>query len=736
MLKNIDIFPGDLQEESLSIDNGFLPHLLEITAPFECPEENRESFFHYFAALQLLIKRLVPESVLEKAKFIESFQEKKTIEEFYDALEEEIPIITWSKATLEPPCIISVAVLCSSEYTHGVGRFVSDTCSRWLIPGKQLPLVNVVSSAFRFKLLPGRGYFLHELFIRIDNTKDLSLIKANLPALSKEIKLNILAVQHARNVIALKPLTIDQKKIIIQENIASLLDRPSKEFDHNIFDQMHHFLIKVSAEEKVTQIKEQIAPLLEFRPQVFERDIYNELQYFILQFKDQFTVTRDIKHLTRIISYKYLFHKSLSNYVLSHPHQRHLSIKILKTTIQDEVSSIPILGVLVGINLLRENEIFEERHVLKAIQSCIPGVSKVKDSSIIDRRGANKIRTIYLEIEKKNHDSFSPQELQELRKQLPIEIKGRIESVINPIFMPRNEEEVMRNILILSNQLKYVHDIPQVIITFHKQTQTKISFTVILLRLLKPEDEPLHKYFARTKSGIKFSDHDVKIVGSLRKRYPKEANVFEMHLEKSAFLRKDYSLDLYEARRSVFAELTKMLGDVRDYNGGMISKQNEVLTELKKLLLQINIHQDFLLENYFYSLNPAYMQSLLSPAILKKQFLTLLEALEHDYNKNLFFLKTQVVDDYFLLVLGAINPTFKDFLSQKVEGMNLESTSLTSSFINAYDISCLSYLLRFNDPKCHEEFLKVIIQGVRIWKETLQSQVKFDPLPPQYKKRN
>lgn len=711
-----------------------LPRLLEITAPFSCPEENRESFSYYLNSLQLIVKRLIPEETLERGKQVLSPQDTKGIEDFYDSLEESIPIITWTKSTEETPYVFSIATLCSSEYTHGVGRFVSDICSRWLIPGKQLALVNVISMAFRFKLFPNKGYFLHELYAKIDNAKDMALVKANLESLTKEIKLNILAVQHARNVISLKPLTIDQKKIIIQENIASLLDRPSKEFDHNIFDQMHHFLIKVSAEEKVTQIKEQIAPLLEFRPQVFERDIYNELQNFILQFKDQFTVNRDIKHLTRIISYKYLFHKSLANYVLSQPHQRHLSIKVLKTTIDIDGETKPILGVLVGINLLRENEIFEERHVLKAIQSCITGVSKVKDSSIIDRRNNNKVRTVYIEIEKKDHLPFSVKEIQELRKRLPIEIKGRIESVINPIFMPRNEEEVMRNILILSNQLKYVQDIPQVIITFHKQTQTKISFTIILLRLLKPGDEPLQKLFMRNKSGVKFNEHEVKIVGLLRKKYPKEANVFEMHLDKQLFLRKDYSLDLYEARRKVFSELTLMLGDIRDYNGGMISKQTEVLTDLKKLLLQINIHHDFLLENYFYSLTPTYMQSLLSPFILKKHFLMLLEALEHDYNKNIFFLRTQVIDDHFLLVLGAINPTVKDFIAQRLENHNIESITLTSSFINAYDISCLSYLFRFSDPEQHKEFMNIIIKNVKIWKDTIHSQVHFDPLPPQYKR--
>ena len=285
--------------------------------------------------------------------------------------------------------------------------------------------------------------------------------------------------------------------------------------------------------------------------------------------------------------------------------------------------------------------------------------------------------------------------------------------------MPRNEEEVMRNILVLNNQLKIPQDIPHVIISFHKQTDAKLTFSIILLRVLKPDDKPLAKLFPKFRSKAQFTDHDVKTVGLIRKRYPKEANVFDIHVEKKHFLRKDFSVDLSQARRHIFLILSDLLGEIRDYNGGMISKQNEVLNDLKKLLLQMNIRNDFLLENFFYSLVPNYMQSIAKPLILKKLFLLVLEALEHDFGNQFYFLKTQIVEDHFLITLGAINPTLKDFIEERIESVDLEGAQLTTSFVNTYDISCLSYLLKFTDSDQHQRLLQRIIESIKIWKETL-----------------
>ncbi len=720
-------FPSlsDLFEED---SEAILNELLRIEPLFDYPKDVASSFEIYLHSLQALISRVLDKNILNFGRSIQSLRDKKKIDEFFSKILDAIPHISWSNGGESSPHIMSVTTLCWAEHTHGVGRFLGDIYSRWLIPGKQLKLVYVHSMAFRFSLFPEAGFFIHELFLKIENDDDLFLVKEYLPILAKEVALNISAVQHARKVVSLKPLSIDQKRILIQENISSLLNRPQKESSYSIFDQMHHFLIKVTAEEKVTKIKEQIAPLLEFRPQLFDRDIFHELQNFVTLFKNGFIANRELIHLSRIISYSYIFRKLLSNKALSEPNQRHLSLKLLHTRalINDEPKKI--LGILVCINMLRDNEIIGEKHLFGAIWGILQNVQKISDASLLDKQNHHNIKTIYIEIYKKEGD-FTLEELKNLKKRLPREIKTRIESVVNPIFMPRNEEEIMRNILVLGNQLKYSGDIPHVIITFDKQTEEKLTFSVILLRVLKSKDKKLETLLKKEKNKFSYSDFEIKNVGLVRKKYPKEANIFDIHLDKKFFLRKDFSVDLGLARRSLYNSLVEMLGDVRDYNGGMISKQNEVLNELKKLLLQINIRNDFILENFFYSLNPNYMQSIAKPVILKKLFLLVLEAIEHEYSNQYYFLKTQIVEDHFLLTLGAINPTLKDFVEERIETIDVQPGNLTSSFVNIYDISCISFMLKYRDSDEHQIFLQCIIETIKIWKETVEKSLPLSFFP-------
>ena len=68
----------------------------------------------------------------------------------------------------------------------------------------------------------------------------------------------------------------------------------------------------------------------------------------------------------------------------------------------------------------------------------------------------------------------------------------------------------------------------------------------------------------------------------LRKKYPKEANIFQLQIDKDPFLRADHSLDLHQARQSIVEELEKVIGEVRDYNGGLISKQHALFALLKE----------------------------------------------------------------------------------------------------------------------------------------------------------
>ena len=692
--------------------------LTRIETTFTIPYGDKETFQMYVGSIQSLVHEIVSPIFTRQNTEEIDFSRK---EEYYKEIEDSLPIVHHTPISKEQR-IVSVACICGAKHTHGTGRFMCDLYSRWLIPGKQIPIVNNRSISFHFVEHPQTDFFLNELFLNITDEKDIPLIQNNLPIVTRELRLNILSVQHARHVVSIKPLSLEQKKIMIQENITSLVDRNKKEMEPTIQEYLHQIITKFLAEDKMTKIKDQLQPLVEMKPTAFDRDIYSEMQQFMIQLKDNFIVKRDLKYLNRMISYHYIFRKIIRNSINNDPDKRHLSLKILRASLHVDEKPYPVLGVLIGVNFVDENEIFEERHLTKAIQSVIPSCNMVNQSHVIDRRGEKNIRTIYLEVEKPERESFTQKEIKTLRKHLPGEIKNRIASLIHPVFVQRNEEEIMRNILDLSKQLKYIHDLPQVIVNFHKQTNFEVSFIIIILRLKKPEERCLKEIFQTQTTMLKLYEHDIRVVGILRKRYPKEAHVIEVRLDKKQFLRKDFSLDIHKARLCVISEITRILGDVRDYNGGMIAKQYEVLTALKALLLKENIHNDFLLENFFYSLTPKYMQSLLSPVLLKNFFVMLLDVLEHEFSKDIYFMNSKLYDQYYMVLLGTVQTSFKQLLDELLDDLLTSSHEISYSCVNIYDISCVGLLLRFDEPEEHIHFEKELKRLLKGWENKVQDE--------------
>ena len=101
--------------------------------------------------------------------------------------------------------------------------------------------------------------------------------------------------------------------------------------------------------------------------------------------------------------------------------------------------------------------------------------------------------------------------------------------------------------------------------------------------------------------------------------------MFTAHLPKQPYFRKDHSLDLPKARQALLAELNRLFSEVRDYNGGLLSKQLETFQHLKDLLGSDALKNGFLLENFFFSLTPSIAQTSANPRLLKEGFRMLLE---------------------------------------------------------------------------------------------------------------
>lgn len=615
-----------------------LEEQLEFEFQFSCPYIEAE---YYRDGAQDLIRRLVPADLLEDGGHNLPAQRAR----FADML----PLICWSELA-KAPCALSVLLLC--KYRLNACNFFYDMVSRWLIPQKRVNVELFFASDVRLPHLSDDLLCVAEIVVHLKSAHDVEEVRRNIHAVETEIRLGVVSNYHARRILEFKGLSADGKTAMIQEKIGSLIQSHSKDFDQGIFSQMQHFLVCV---------------------------------------RDDFKNLRDYHHISRIISNLHSLRKFIKQNVEVYPNKRHVIFKFLKAKLtQSGQKEKPVLGILAGLNFLREHEVFETGHLIGAIQKNLPSIRLVDGSAFVDR-GEETIQTLYLEIEKADGTDFNLEEIQLLKISLPDQIKGHIEQLTHPIFMPRNEEEVLRNIMALSRQLRFVGDMPQIIISFDEQKGSDLCFTVILLRVISEAEPNLQELFAGKRSQLKFIPDRVRRVGHLRRKYVKEATVFRTVIAGGTFLRSDHSVDLYKAREFVLGEVSRIVGPVRDYNGGMIYKLNESLNALKGVLGRVA--DPILLEKFFYSIVPIEMRSSLETEPLKQFFLTLLQAIKLD--------SMQRRQDTSRIYIAA--PKKK----RQVE-LSIPSHKLVSFSLDIHDSPFVGYMLISDVKEEQEQFLEAM----------------------------
>jgi hypothetical protein len=197
----------------------------------------------------------------------------------------------------------------------------------------------------------------------------------------------------------------------------------------------------------------------------------------------------------------------------------------------------------------------------------------------------------------------------------------------------------------------------------------------------------------------------VKKVGMVRNRYPKEATVFRVKLSNALFLRSDHSVDLYKARIQVVLELQRVVGEVRDYNGGMISRQLEVLKALKESLGDVGKRYEIIVENFFHSLFPIELRGALNPQPLKSLFLLLLELIDKERKiEGKSLLKEENNRVIFLCRLE--DPSDKKKIVHLMERFQLAPPQLISLHFKFFDAIYLGYIYFCDDQNKQNCFIK------------------------------
>lgn len=331
-------------------------------------------------------------------------------------------------------------------------------------------------------------------------------------------------------------------------------------------------------------------------PAFFPKTALKELACFLSQLSDPFLEFRSHLLLSRIF---FALHRLITT---SNEQEQRLHLRSFQI-------GPSIFGTAIAFFPLDETERLSETQILKAVQNLIPGVLVVPNSYF-----SYKYQTAtlyYLEIKKVRGIGFSKLEKQKLQIDLLQELQNAVESISHSLFLPGNEEELFKNIRHLSKEIKYLHDLPQVMITFVEYFQETLKFLVIALRVIKPTTPSFITLSTRLPSSVQFSLEKIFCVGRLRKKYPKEAAIFTLEVQSSLFSRNNQALNLRSARLYIVKAIEGILGPFRDYNGGLLNKENEQLLGIKSALESKEISCAFL-EDLFYNIKPMEMRALLS----------------------------------------------------------------------------------------------------------------------------
>ncbi|MBS0629946.1 MAG: peptide ABC transporter substrate-binding protein [Verrucomicrobia bacterium] len=624
---------------------------------------------------------------------MELLPEGLKLEEIEKWIPSNLPLIKWSQPTSAPESL-SIFFLLSPNQEVKAEKVLLQIIQKWLIPEKEVPILGFYNCYFYMPKISSQLFFVAEVKIFVEDGRELSLIQDNLPLLANELSLSLSSSKYFEKYLDTKGLSLDQKSGQIQHFLRMLIQRAPKQFDVELFRDMSTFFALAHPE---------------FR---------------------QFRVP---KLLTRIVVSHYLMRKNLLHHLSLSPEKRHLEFHFIRSKLHFPFGVKTVLGLSIAVGLTDRHETFEDTHILSAVQKFIPEAQVVQGSYYFHRVNHDANKYIYLELEKKNGAQFQHSEILLLKRNLKEELKKRIEKLIPSVFMIRNEEEVMRNILLLSQQLKYIADLPQVMVNLDRQGPNELYFTVLLVRILKNDDISLKEAFEKVPQPFRFLADRVQNVGYIRKKNPKEANVFHLCIPKDrSILRLDSSVNFYLARQKVISIITEALGEIRDYNGGMILKQGELFAQLKHAFAE---REQELLENFFFALNPIEAQATSSLSSLEILFKLCLESIENELPKReSVFVKFLKQKNLSLAVVRTKDRSIETILNEELNQLDNFSKSLIQTKINFQGTLLQAFIYETADHRDQKQFKKCIESAIEKWISRIinlqELRLSFVVLPP------
>ena len=451
-------------------------------------------------------------------------------------------------------------------------------------------------------------------------------------------------------------------------------------------------------------------------PNTVDDSFYSDFLLFYLLATKKFLDHRVPSHLFRMILSIHLMQKKLLHYTTCFPHHRHSLVRGLTASLFYPFSSKQVLGCLIGFNVMDRYEIYDEENILLSLQKYLPNLRLVKESSYNHVSSHKNLKIFYFEVEKRDGTLFTVFERLLLKSHLESRIKSSIQLLSPTIFMGMNEEETYKHIITLSQEIDSLSDLPQVYISLLQQTGKEIIFQVILVYIASSKKFSLEESFA----DYTFTSKSKLTVRNLE-GHPIEAHVFCLHLKRSSsLLRSDGSLDFHSARQQVAGLLRESLGDIRDYNGGIIVMRHELLRGFKEQFPEYEAQDPELMESFFYSLTPLEKQVLIKHETLCSLFSYFKESSRQKLNEGqVYSLNTHVKDDQLFVIIQGETSSLTEVLSEFLQEQILKARNFFYNIVHVAEGSFINCVFTINEH--NEDCLKTLEFLLNEWRLKVQN---------------
>ena len=456
--------------------------------------------------------------------------------------------------------------------------------------------------------------------------------------------------------------------------------------------------------QKVELLQYYLMRLRARRPSGYGSDFVRRLNGFLLIAGEPFRAVRSVPHLAHIIQSLYFGRRSVERALRLKPRGRHIRCALMRGELSYTFGRKAVVGVALSVTASALYDLLEKVHLQGAVRAIDPGLSLVEGSLFVYQKRDDPVRSIYFEVQREDRKPPSRRQLVRLRQRLAGEIKGRIERLEHPIFSARNQEELFRNMVTLSRELHHVADLPQAMLFYDGQSESEVTFYGVVAYV--------GRTLEKVDPGVRWKVDEELKAGCLESGEEKVAIAFTLSFEREPYLRRDRSLDLYRARQRAAQILEQAVGHFRDYNGGLIVKTREVLDEARDLL---GGSADDLLETLLYGLEPAAIQTYITPQLLAQLYRMVQDLQTQELSQPSAVSRIQ--NDQ-IIALRAEEGSFREPIRRAVDAVGIDPLQLASVDLKLPGSEILAYVLVSGDQKALSE---AISEAIGQWQRTLKT---------------